>query len=50
MAKRHLLFVDDEPMVLKGLQRTLRSIVLSSVFDGVAVRPKEITCLRFLSK
>jgi HD-like signal output (HDOD) protein/CheY-like chemotaxis protein len=26
MAKRHLLFVDDEPMVLKGLQRTLRSM------------------------
>lgn len=26
MAKRHLLFVDDEPMVLKGLQRSLRSM------------------------
>lgn len=26
MDKRRLLFVDDEPMVLKGLQRTLRSM------------------------
>lgn len=26
MTKRHLLFVDDEPMVLKGLQRALRSM------------------------
>ena len=26
MDKKHLLFVDDEPMVLKGLQRSLRSM------------------------
>ncbi|MCK4988163.1 MAG: response regulator, partial [Desulfobacterales bacterium] len=24
--KRHILFVDDEPMVLKGLERTLRKM------------------------
>ena len=26
LTKRHILFVDDEPMVLKGLQRTLRKM------------------------
>ena len=39
MDKKHLLFVDDEPMVLKGLQRSLRAMrrewAMTFVISGV---------------
>ena len=48
MDKKHLLFVDDEPMVLKGLQRSLRSMrrewemtFVSSGAEALAVMGKQ---------